>query len=147
MRLARYGQGVVPTNPKETVMLKLGSETGSLVNHLYSRMVDGEPQPYIGMPATLLSWSDRYPATVVDVNVQKAYIVVQGDSVVNHLYDSNGNASYDFEPNPNAHPIIFKKNRKGFWVIHEWSEKGRLVQRKGQGLMLGKREYYYDPHF
>lgn len=129
-------------------MLKLGSETGSLVNHLYSRMVDGEPQPYVGMPATLLSWSDRYPATVIDVNVKKAYIVVQQDEVkVTSGSFWEGNAVCEFSPNPEGSQLIYKKNRKGFWVIHEWSEKGRLVQRKGQGLMLGKKEYYYDPHF
>lgn len=40
--------------------MKLGSETGSLVNHLMSTSSNDEPN--IGTPATLLSWSDRAAA-------------------------------------------------------------------------------------
>jgi len=48
----------------EIDMLKLGTETGSLINHVMSRMTAG-PDPVAGDPATVLHWSDRDPATVV----------------------------------------------------------------------------------
>ena len=44
--------------------MNLGTETGSVMNHLMSRMVRGEPAPRVGMGATLLSWTDRHAATV-----------------------------------------------------------------------------------
>jgi hypothetical protein len=67
--------------------MKLGSETGSLVNHLMSSRSNTEPN--IGTPATLLSWTDRSAATVTKV---------------------------------------FEKNGRG-------------------GILLGRRETYFDPSF
>lgn len=128
--------------------MKLGSETGSLMNHLYSRMVVGEPMPYVGMGATLLSWTDRDPATIVEVNLAKKYIVVQRDEAVR--VDSNGmseSQEYEFTPNPNAPRMIYKKNRKGIWKRHEFNERGRLVLAHGQGLRIGERDKYYDFSF
>ena len=34
--------------------MKLGSQTGSVINHLYSRAVIGQPKPKVGMGCTLL---------------------------------------------------------------------------------------------
>ena len=39
--------------------MNIGTQTSSLVNHLYSRMTIGEPEPTVGMGVTMLSWSDR----------------------------------------------------------------------------------------
>jgi hypothetical protein len=45
--------------------MKLGTHTGSLTNHIYSRAVPITPE--VGMGCTLLSWSDRHPATIIDI--------------------------------------------------------------------------------
>ena len=45
--------------------MKLGKETGSLVNYIYGNSTIGDVK--IGDPATLTSWSDRSAATVTDV--------------------------------------------------------------------------------
>lgn len=50
-------------NSKGDWKMKLGRETGSLINHLLSH--SKEPAPAVGMGATILGWSDRHPATVV----------------------------------------------------------------------------------
>lgn len=129
--------------------MRLGSETGSLVNHLYSRMVEGEPAPYVGMPATLLSWTDRSPATVVEVNMPARYIVVQEDDWMR--IDSNGmseDQEYRYTPNALGSKTIFRKNKKGQWIqCCRNPETGRLVQSPGTGLRLGQKERYHDFSF
>jgi hypothetical protein len=123
--------------------MKLGSETGSVMNHLYSRATIGEPTPFPGMGATILWWTDRSPATIVEVNLVKKYIVVQIDKVVR----VDGGQDCEFVQNPKAPRLFYKKNRKGVWVRHEFNERGRLVQARGQGLRIGERDWYHDPSF
>ena len=127
--------------------MRIGTETASLVNHIYSRSAS-EP-PYVGMPATLLSWTDRNPGTVVDVNMKGRCIVVQEDNY--QRVDSNGLSEmqqYLYTRNPQAPVHIFRKNRKGEWVLHRFNlETSRLVQSRGCGLMLGRREKYHDFSF
>lgn len=129
--------------------MRLGAETGSLINHLYSRMTVGEPTPYVGMGATLLSWTDRNPATVVEVNMEKRYIVVQDDDYTR--VDANGMSEaqeYEYTPNPNGFKRIFRKSKKGEWVQHHVNPAtNRLVQARGCGLRLGKRDKYHDYSF
>ena len=127
--------------------MKLGTQTGSLINHIYS--LEQAPEPYVGMPATLLSWTDRYPATVVEVNMTKRYIVVQEDDY--ERIDGNGmseSQEYRYTQNDQNHKRIFRKNKKGEWVQHVRNpETGRLVQSKSGGLALGRREKYHDFSF
>lgn len=129
--------------------MKLGSETGSLTNHLISRMTLNEPEPYVGMPATLLGWTDRHPATVVEVNTKKRYIVVQEDDAIRT--DSNGmseSQEYEYTRNPAAARIIYRKNKAGLWKAHYINlETNRLVQKGSYGLRLGDREKYHDFSF
>jgi hypothetical protein len=129
--------------------MKLGSETGSMVNHLYSRMTLDEPAPYVGMPATLLSWTDRHPGTVIEVNMDKRYIVVQEDDY--RRVDGHGmseDQDYEYIQNLNGSTYIYRKTKHGEWVMHCINpETKRLVQSRGRGLYLGKRERYYDFSF
>jgi len=129
--------------------MNLGTETGSLMNHLYSRMTIGEPEPVVGMGATLLSWTDRNPATIVEVNTKKRYIVVQEDHAVR--VDSNGMSEaqeYHFTPNPDANRRIYRKVKSGEWVEHQINpETGRLVQSRSAGLRIGERDKFYDYSF
>jgi hypothetical protein len=80
--------------------MRIGTQTNSLVNHLYSRAVNGQPEPVIGMGATLLH-----------------------------------------SPNPNGHRQHFRRRTDGTW-------KGtRQNHRNGAGLLLGRRDRYFDPSF
>ena len=57
-------------------MLKLGTETGSLINHLYSRSAQtGEIA--VGVGATILSWSDRKACTIIEVVANKAGEIIE----------------------------------------------------------------------
>ena len=132
--------------------MKLGSETGSLVNHMFSRGVVGEPQPFVGMGVTFLSWTDRDAGTVVEV-------VLKPDGSVKRIgcthdsatrVDSNGmseSQEYEFTSQPNGYRTWFAKDSKGFWVTVRENEKGNFVQARSGGLRIGSRDKYHDFSF
>jgi len=128
--------------------MRLGTQTASLVNHMYSRMVVGEPTPYVGMGVTILHWTDRDPATIVEV-VNDKHIVIQDDEY--RRIDNNGlseSQEYDYFPNPAGYKRIFKKDRKGLWAEYRLNpETNRLNKSGGAGLRIGEREKYYDFSF
>jgi hypothetical protein len=134
--------------------MNIGTQTGSLVNHMYSRMTIGAPAPEVGMGATTLSWSDRHAATVMKVTELKskvwAYEIHITEDKVTAVSGSahDGSAVYSFEPNPDGYVDIYRMDRKtGSWVRGYINQgTGRFKQRRG-GLILGKRDHYYDPHF
>ena len=55
--------------------MKLGTETGSFVNHVLA--TQNKPQAVVGMGCTVLSWTDRHAATVIKVTPKT--ITVQRD--------------------------------------------------------------------
>ena len=135
--------------------MNIGTQTNSLVNHLYSRMTIGAPAPEVGMGATTLSWTDRHAATVTKVTELKskvwAYEIHIMEDKVTCISGSahDGSAVYAFEPNPYGYADIFRMDRKtGKWVRGYVNQlTGRFKQRRSGGLILGMREHYYDPHF
>ena len=99
-----------------------------------------ELQPEIGMGATIVMWSDRAPATVVEVNGNK--ILVQHDNW--ERVDNNGMSDaqeYVYSPNPTAGKIEFSKRKNGKWVAVGQPQKGGIT------LALGFRSRYYDFSF
>lgn len=106
---------------------------GSLVNQLSGSVV---AQPEVGMGATLLMWSDRYPFTVVKVSPSGKTLWAQEDEAVR--VDSNGmsdSQAYTFKPNPDARTLRFSLRKSGQWR----GPAGRLA--------LGYRSRYYDYSF
>lgn len=130
--------------------MRLGSDTGSLINHVMSGAK--VPAPVVGMAATFLSWTDRSPGTVVKVEPQKngtTLISVQADRAIlvsGTTYD--GSAAYRYEPNPEGHVSLFRITKDGsLEKVRVNPETGRLVRTQKGGLLLGHREEYRDPHF
>lgn len=124
-------------------MLRLGTQTGSVINHIESR--DASAQPAVGMGATRLGWSDRHPYTVIEVLLFKSgakagqvrAVCVQEDNATRT--DKNGmsdSQSYEYTPNPDA-PVEVYRACKG----------GVFKDAKGSRLMIGKRSKYYDYSF
>lgn len=134
-------------------MLKLGTQTGNVFNHLDSRAVRGEPAPYVGMGATVLHWTDRSACTIVKVETIRGvtYITTQDDNAVRK--DANGmseSQDYEYHPDPMGRIRVFKKHPKtGFWKFCVRNpDTGRYVQQKhGSGLKIGVRDEYYDYSF
>lgn len=131
------------TNP-----MRLGRDTGSLVNHVLSA---GSPvMPAIGMGATILSWTDRHAGTVVGILTRRdgslLGVRVQEDTATR--VDRNGMSeaqAYDYTPNPEGHVWTFRRHN-GAW--RECHANGRVMAKgSGMGLALGRRERYYDFSF
>lgn len=120
-------------------MMKAGTETGSLANHMYSRTVvhgsDGKPlQPVVGMGVTILMWTDRHAGTVVKVTPTQIH--VQRDKATRT--DNNGyseNQTYSYQSDPRGEITIFRKTLRG------WRSKDK------SGLLIGARDEYYDYSF
>lgn len=128
--------------------LNLGTETGSLMNHLYSRMTIGAPAPVVGMGATLLAWTDRHAATVIEVCAD-GKIRVQEDTakvVKGSTYD--GSAEYEYSANPAGHVTTFRPTKSGGWeAVHFSAETKRWKKTGGNGLRIGSRDEHRDPSF
>ena len=132
--------------------MKLGSETGSFVNHMISRGVVGEPKPVVGMGCTFLSWTDRDAGTIVDVihkpgGIVKRIACTHDDA---KRVDNNGmseSQEYEFTSNMDGQRSWFAKDRKGFWVHVRENEKGNFVQARSGGLRIGSRDKYHDFSF
>ncbi len=96
----------------------------------------------VGMGATRLGYSDRHPYTVIEVNPNGKECVIQEDKATRT--DSNGmsdSQSYAYEPNPNAAKETIRLYKDGHWHIYM---KGA---GKGDVVMLGRRQKYYDYSF
>lgn len=113
--------------------------TGSLIN-----LVEGnsaQPEPEVGMGATVLGWTDRYAATVVEVPNART-VVVQLDHA--KRTDDNGVSeaqSYEYSANPTGRQETYTKRKNGRWV-----RKGEPL-KEGTRLALGFRNHYHDYTF
>lgn len=123
--------------------MRLGSETGSLVNHLRTHGIY-PTLPAVGDGATVMHWTDRDAATVIEVTVSKsgktAVVTVQGDHV--KRVDTNGmseSQTYEYAPNPNGGKPSFKFRR----VENGWKRVGK----NGPGVGFGYRDAYHDYSF
>lgn len=125
--------------------MKLGRDTGSLNNHIASRIIN---QPEIGMGATLLGWSDRKAATVIELfkKGKYNYVVVQQDNATRT--DKNGMSDsqhYDYTPNLEGSKTTFRILENGFQKVYV-NHNNRFVNTSG-GVMFGERDEYYDYSF
>lgn len=136
--------------------MQLGTQTASLVNNIYSRATIGQPRPEVGMGATVLGWTDRYPCTItkaiefggskqwsyeIEV-VEDAYKVVRGSV-------QDGSAEYEFSPRDGSSSLYRFNKKTNSWVAGYISKETNrfCVYKGGPGLIIGKREKYYDPSF
>lgn len=128
--------------------MQLGTQTGSLINSIMSNTVSSEIK--VGAPATFLMWTDRNPGTVIKVFKKGVYtyINVRHDEVEYHK-DCSGNYDIVDGNDENYSTYRFKTDgSSGFQLVMQNAETGRWIQRgRAGGLTVGKREYYYDPHF
>ena len=116
--------------------MELGTQTNSLVNHFLSG-TKGQPEPEVGMGATLLCWTDRQAHTIVEV-LSPRRIVVKRDNV--KRTDSNGmseDQSYTYETNNEATSEVYTKRKNGGWY-----KAGASM--KDYQLRIGDRREYHD---
>lgn len=123
--------------------LALGKEPGSVVNHALIQTAD-QPEPKVGMGATLLGWTDRYAATMTDLTGD--ILTVQTDRATRT--DANGmseNQAYSYEPDPDGTLHHFQR-RDDEWVPVQWNDRTRcwVDHDAGYPLRIGVRDHYYD---
>ena len=130
--------------------MRLGTETVSLVNHIHSLAVRGQPDPVEGMGATVLAYTDRYPATIISVNSDKRVMLLVREDKATRT-DQNGLSecqSYAFEPNPEGQTWTFRQAKNGTWEeVRRNRETGRWIKVNGAGLRIGERNKYHDFSF
>jgi len=134
--------------------MNIGTQTSSLVNHLYSRMTVDAPSPKVGMAATTLSWSDRHAATVTEVTelcgkrwLYEIRVVDDNVSVVSGS-THDGSATFAFTPNPRGYANLYRMDRKTRAWVKGYINQDTGKFKKGQGgLILGRRDHYVDPSF
>lgn len=127
-------------------MMKLGTQTGSLMNHIYSRVTN--PQPEVGMGVTICMWSDRHAGTIVAI--EKDILVVADDDV--KRIDSNGiseSQEYKYTTNPNNRKTYWKKDKSGKYCEYYMNRDTNRYNKCGTGchLGIGYRQEYYDFSF
>lgn len=131
--------------------MKLGTETGSLINHFYGNASNGIT-PEVGMGVTFLGWTDRHPGTINKIETKngKTFIYVSYD-----LYkriDDNGfseSQEYEYTSDPEAHNYTYRFNEKtSTWEnVNLNPATGRFKINKGNRILIGRREKYHDFSF
>ena len=112
---------------------------GSLIN-LLAANANNPTLPVVGMGATIIGYTDRNPATVIEVSARK--IVVQMDDATRT--DKNGmseSQSYEFAANPNGAKRVYTLRKNGQWIA-----EGDSIKNGGR-IQLGHRSKYYDFSF
>lgn len=99
-----------------------------------------QPTPVVGMGCTILMYTDRHAATIIEVANLKT-VVIQAD--IAKRTDKNGMSDYQFyeyTSDPNAHKRTFTLRKNG-----RWCEKGEPMSMSG--IALGHRSTYHDYSF
>lgn len=121
--------------------------TGSFYNNLYGNMVEGQPEPELGMGATRLCWTDRIACTIIkifyaDKDGRATMIEVREDKAIRT--DSLGmsdSQEYRYELDPNGRTGRYTLRKNGRWV------RMGEPQETGERLRLGVRNHYHDFSF
>lgn len=88
--------------------MKLGTQTGSLMNHLYSR--GQEQEPVVGEGATVLLWTDRHAYTVREYDPKKKTVVIERcDPVRTDSYGMSDSQSYDYSKHTGKKTTLYYK--------------------------------------
>lgn len=128
--------------------MNLGTETGSLINHILTTANRQEPELVVGLGGTVFYWSDRKPVTVVEVNQKKRYIAVTEDHC--ERINIGGQQQWVTRPQYDEHRKIYRKDKKGQWRECYLNDKNRLTyvdSGKGPKLVLGYKDKFEDESF
>lgn len=136
--------------------MKLGSQTGSVINHLLARGTIGQPEVKVGMGATILCWTDRHAATIFRVFEWRDLVAVEtrdDDAKVVKGSGHDGSAEYEYKTCVRGYRRYFVL-KDGIWrecgVISEPDQPMKLklgTKGSGHGLRIGSRDAYHDPSF
>jgi hypothetical protein len=128
--------------------MKLGTQTGSLINHVLTHNVM-PTVPEVGAPATICMWTDRDPATVFRTfAVGKAVIVETRDDKAARI-DTNGiseSQRYEYKTDVLGAKRYWRVTDKGIEHVY-LAESGRWKKASSLGVRFGVREKFHDYSF
>lgn len=113
--------------------MKLGKHTGSVMNMCMSG-TNQTDSPQIGMGCTVLMWTDRQAATIIDMT--PCTVLVQYDKVTPLHKGMTDSQNWHCERDPNGTKRVFRLTKNG-WVN----------RKEGGTLMIGHRNHYHDYSF
>ena len=124
---------------------------GNLQNRMMEQMVTGQPKVEVGMGATILAYSDRHAATIVEWDEKSRIAIVQLDKATLDNKDGKGiygSQNYTFERDENGTKYTYRQSKEGYWhEVYKNAKTGRWKKLDGKGLRIGDRDHYYDPSF
>ena len=129
--------------------MKLGSQTVSMTNFAMSGTL-GQPEPVVGMGATVLLYSDRHAGTIVKVETWRKGVLLHVQRDITKRTDKNGFSEcqeYEYTQDPNGLIDLFwmGKDSKTWREVRVECGKRRLCPKgSGFGLHIGDRDEYYD---
>jgi hypothetical protein len=128
--------------------MKLGINTASLVNYMYSRYDHEELEINVGDPATLTGWTDRYAATVINLFTKGKYqyVVLQADHAKIVGGTGYGDEVYEYSRDPDGSKSTFRIVDGSLKPVYKNPNTGRYKAGNG-GAFIGRRESYRDPSF
>ena len=113
------------------------SRAGSLHNLIADRASNGN-DAVVGGGATIVSWTDRKAATIIEVSKTGHRVTVQEDKAIRT--DGNGMSdaqTYRFERDTNGSTYVATRRKDGSYRL-----KGGDTR-----ILLGVRDHYYDYSF
>ena len=129
-------------------MLKAGTDTGSLMNHIMS---DGVTAPEVGMGATILYWTDRKAVTIIEVKKNKKgeikELTLQEDTAIRTDYNGESESQrYCYAQWSEGRKYTARLLKHGWRILEgKDGESGRNIY--GSGLAIGVRNTYHDYSF
>lgn len=114
---------------------------GSLTNRIMETIKPATP--VVGMGATILYYSDRRAATIVEVSKNKKTVVVQRDYAqrTDNFGMTDSGQCYAYSPNPYTEKQTFTLRKNGTYV-----RQGDAL-RNGAILRIGERDEHHDFSF
>lgn len=123
--------------------MKLGKDTGSVMNHLMSR---SNQEPAVGKGATILHWSDRSAYFVDSVSKDgKKVVIERAKAVRTDNHGMSDSQSYEYVRNPQAEPETIKF-AYGKWR-RVYRELGGKTTYSPINIIFGTMREYYDFSF
>ena len=110
--------------------MKFGSMTNLIMNSIKP------DHPQVGMGCTVLSWTDRNPATIMKVSASGKTFEFTYDEY--RRTDDNGfsdHQTYEYKPRPDGVRYTARLTKSGRYKC------------KGQTVVVGEREKYHDFNF
>lgn len=128
--------------------MRLGSQTASVMNHIMS--AGEQVSPEIGMGITILRWTDRTAATVLELTTTGRWrgkeMVIQEDTAIRA--DKNGMSEsqvYSYYPNPEGAKHTVRLLKAGWKIFEGKDYTGKNYYTSGLGI--GYRRHYHDYSF